>query len=650
MTSARPAPRRRAAVAALATLASAAMVALGALVSPLVAPAGAASPSVVVESDFESGTDGWEPRGAASVGTTSTGARGAGSLLVTDRVDPWDGALYPVTELFEPGATYTVSLWLRLPDGAGSADLRVSVQRDLDGEPSYETVTTVSNVSTYWQQVTATYVAGSFDTASLYVESVSAPVDIMIDDVLVTGITYTPDLSVKPVRDSVPVPFGIAVEPQDVLGGRGDLLAHHAEQITPGNQMKPESIQPTEGTFTFSAADGLVDWALEHNMRVYGHTLLWHQQTPSWFFQRDGSSLTTSSADQQLLRERLRTHIEAIADHYREEYGEFGTPGNPIFAFDVVNEVIDENQPDGLRRSEWYRILGPSYIADAFTYAREAFGPEVLLFINDYNSEYPNKRSAYRRLVQDLLADGVPVDGVGHQLHVEVGRSIDMAEDTVEAFEALPVRQAVTELDASTYRHEGESWTTPPDDRLIEQGYYYRDMFAMFAEHASSFESVTVWGLEDSRTWLRAGAAPLLFDGALQVKPAYWGIVDPSQIGVPTEDPTEDPTDPTSECTVGYVTYDWSTGFTAVVRVTNTGAAPLSGWTLRFAFPGGQTLAQGWSASWSQAGSTVTATNAVWNGVLAPGAFVDIGFNGNHSGSNPRPTGFVLNGLACTVS
>ena len=654
MTSARPALTARPAVAALATLASAALVAVGALVSPLVAPAGAASPSVVIESDFESGTDGWEARGAASLSTTPAGARGDGSLLVTDRVDPWDGALYPVTDLFEPGTTYTVSLWLRLPDGAGSADLRVSVQRDLDDEPSYETVATVENVSSQWKQVTATYTAGLFDTASLYVESVSAPVDVMVDDVLVTGVRYTPDLTVKPVRDAVSVPFGIAVEPQDVLGGRGDLLAHHAEQITPGNQMKPESIQPAEGTFTFAAADGLVDWALEHDMRVYGHTLLWHQQTPAWFFERDGSSLTTSPADQELLRERLRAHIEAIADHYREVYGEYGTPGNPIFAFDVVNEVIDENQSDGLRRSEWYRVLGESYIADAFRYARDAFGPEVLLFINDYNSEYPNKRAAYLRLVQDLLADDVPVDGVGHQLHVEVGRSIDMAEDTVEAFEALPVRQAVTEFDASTYRHEGESWTTPPTDRLIEQGYYYRDMFAMFAEHASSFESVTVWGLEDSRTWLRAGAAPLLFDGALQVKPAYWGVVDPSQIGVtptPTEEPTEEPTEPpTGGCTVAYTTNDWNTGFTANVRVTHTGAAPLSGWALTFTFPSGQTVAQGWSATWSQSGQVVTATNAAWNGVLAPGATVDIGFNGNHSGANPRPTGFALNGVACTAS
>ncbi|MBO0901665.1 endo-1,4-beta-xylanase [Cellulomonas sp. zg-ZUI22] len=688
MPSARPVPSAlRPVVAAAAALVALALVAAGALVSSLATPAGALSPAVVLTSDFESGLDGWQARGAASVSTTATGARGAGSLLVQDRVDPWDGALIPVTEIFEPGTTYTIGLWLRLPDGAGTADLRVSVQRDLDGQPSYETLTTVEGVSSQWRQVTATYTPGLFDTASLYVESVSSPADVMVDDVLVSGVRYTPDLSLTPVSDAVSVPFGIAVEPQDLLGGRGELLAHHAEQITPGNQMKPDAIQPTEGTFTFAAADGLVDWAIEHDMRVYGHTLLWHQQTPDWFFQRDGAALTTSAADQALLRERLRTHIEAVADHYRETYGEYGTPGNPIFAFDVVNEVIDESQPDGLRRSEWYRVLGPSYIADAFRYARAAFGPEVLLFINDYNTEYPDKRAPYLRLVTDLLAQGVPVDGVGHQLHVEVGRSIPMVEDTIEAFEALDVTQAVTELDVSAYRDSGETWTQPPADRLLEQGYYYRDMLAMLERHASSFESITIWGLEDSRTWLRSGAAPLLFDGALQAKPAYWGIVDPSRIGAtptptpsvtatprvtptvtptpsvtPTVTPTPSvtptvtatpsvtptPADPRA-CRVAYTTNDWNTGFTAGVRVTNTGTSALSGWTLTFSLDGGQRVTQGWSASWTQSGARVTATNAAWNGSLAPGGSVDIGFNGSHTGSNPRPTSFALGGVPCAV-
>lgn len=667
----------------------AACLAALALALPLARPADALSPAVVLADDFEQDAGAWTGRGAATVATTAEhGPRGARSLLVTGRTASWHGATVPVTDAFEPGVTYTVGLWLRLPAGADPADLRVSVQRDDAGTPAYDTVATVAGVrADAWTQVLATYTPGPFTSAALYVESPSSLTDFLLDDVLVSGVRHTPDLSLPSVADVLAddFPFGIAAEPADLLGGRGELLAHHAAQITPGNQLKPDAVQPTEGTFTFGPADRVVDWAVAHGKRVYGHTLLWHQQTPDWFFQRpDGTPLTTSAEDRALLRERLRTHVEAVADHLRERYGAFGTPGNPVVAFDVVNEVVDEGQPDGLRRSEWYRVLGPSYVADAFRYARDAFGPEVLLFVNDYNTELPAKRAPYLRLVTDLLAQGVPVDGVGHQLHVEVGRSIASAEATLTAFAALPVRQAVTELDVSTYRHAGESWAAPPADRLLEQAEYYRDMVAMLRRHADLLESVTVWGLEDSRTWLRAGAAPLLFDGALQAKPAYWGVVDPPRIGAtptatptptstptptptPTATPTPTPTPTTTPippppspsvtpppplppyptCRVAWTAHAWPTGFTASVRITAL-TVPVDGWTLRFSTRSSdQRLAQGWSATWWQTGFEISARDAGWNARIAPGRSVEIGFNGTHGGTVSRPTQFLLNGLPC---
>ncbi|MEV0328334.1 glycoside hydrolase family 3 N-terminal domain-containing protein [Micromonospora echinospora] len=104
-------------------------------------------------------------------------------------------------------------------------------------------------------------------------------------------------------------------------------------------------------------------------------------------------------------------------------------------------------------------------------------------------------------------------------------------------------------------------------------------------------------------------------------------------------------------CSVSYVTNDWSTGFTASITIRNTGTVALSGWTLRFDLPAvGQRVTQGWSATWSQTGTTVTATNAGWNGALAPGASVGIGFTGTHSGTNPKPTAFTLNGSSCTLA
>ena len=124
--------------------------------------------------------------------------------------------------------------------------------------------------------------------------------------------------------------------------------------------------------------------------------------------------------------------------------------------------------------------------------------------------------------------------------------------------------------------------------------------------------------------------------------------VTPTPTPTPTVTPTPTPT-PTGACTVRYTASSWNSGFTASVRVTNNGTTALNGWNLRFTFADGQTVQQGWSATWSQSGTSVTATNAAWNGTLAPGASVDIGFNGSHSGTNTAPTSFTLNGATCAV-
>ena len=113
--------------------------------------------------------------------------------------------------------------------------------------------------------------------------------------------------------------------------------------------------------------------------------------------------------------------------------------------------------------------------------------------------------------------------------------------------------------------------------------------------------------------------------------------------------PTTTPTGPAAACQVTYTTSDWNSGFTASVANRNTGTATINGWTLAFSFPGGQRVGQGWSATFSQSGAAVTATNLSYNGTLAPGASTSIGFNGTHTGSNPRPTAFTLNGAACAT-
>ena len=273
-----------------------------------------------------------------------------------------------------------------------------------------------------------------------------------------------------------------------------------------------------------------MDFAQANDLDVYGHTLVWHSQTPAWFFTRDdGTPLTNSAADQQVLRDRLRSHIFSVAETLSTAYGPFGSETNPLVAFDVVNEVVsDASTDDGLRRSRWYDVLGESYIDLAFRYADEAFngtyavpGPTrpVLLAINDYNTEQEAKRLRLRALVNRLLGRGVPVDAVGHQFHLSLSTPIQSLEDAIVAFADLPVTQVVSELDVTT-------GTPVTEARLIDQGYFYRDAFRVLREHADELFSVTVWGLTDGRSWRVASGAPLVFDDELQAKPAYHGIVD----------------------------------------------------------------------------------------------------------------------------
>ena len=151
--------------------------------------------------------------------------------------------------------------------------------------------------------------------------------------------------------------------------------------------MKPDAIQPSEGQFIWTNADRIVKFAKENNMQVRFHTLVWHTQVGAWFFKMRKANRwwmrQTPSAGKRtkLLLERLDTHVRTIVGRYKDE----------ITSWDVVNEVIEPGDPDGMRASEWYKIAGTDYIATAFRAAREAGGPEAKLYINDYGTDNPVK-------------------------------------------------------------------------------------------------------------------------------------------------------------------------------------------------------------------------------------------------------------------
>jgi endo-1,4-beta-xylanase len=514
------------------TVLTAAAAAGGAALLPAGFVALAASPAhaddLLLSTDFSSGTtEGWTGRGAAAVAVDPEQR-----LLITGRTETWNGAAIDITAHVEVGVRYQLKVYLRLPEGEAATDLRTTVQRDVGGTSHYEGVkwnTAVTDAA--WTEFSGTYsIAQPADKLQFYVESASSLTPILLDAFTLTRIAEPEIQDLLPLKDFLAddFTFGCAVEPLEVVGKPAELLAKHFAQVTTGNQMKPEAIQPTEGVFDFSRADQIVAFAEAHGMKIWGHTLLWHNQTPAWWFlDANGQPLRNTRAHQQLLLQRFEAHVKAIAAHY----------GDRVWAWDVVNEVVDPEEADGLRHSRWYEVFGgPKYIEKAFKIARKAFPRKVKLFINDYNTEFPDKREAMFNLVQQLKCEGVPVDGVGHQAHVDYRRDPKLLGESIDLFRTLGVLQTITELDVSVSNEMTESLPATPPERLVAQGWYYKELFEVLRERSDDLESVTMWGLYDAVSWLRTWPvsrpheAPLFFDDRLQAKAAYWGVVDPTRL------------------------------------------------------------------------------------------------------------------------
>ncbi|GAA1007553.1 beta-xylanase [Acrocarpospora pleiomorpha] len=468
--------------------------------------------------DFETGAaQGWAPRGSATLAASASAAHaGSYGLAVTNRSASWDGPARNILGKMAKGSKYALEVWVR---SATAQNLGLSIERRLSGTPSYERVVAPTALAAgVWTKLAGTYtLAYDHDFLSVYVESDTGTLPFDIDDFSLTYIAPKPiQTDIPSLKDTVPFTLGAAFYRGATLGEHAKLINKHYESVTPGNALKWDATEPSEGVFTFAEGDALVDFATDNDLQFRGHTLVWHSQTPDWVF---------AGATKEILLQRIENHIRAVMGRYK---GRIGT-------WDVVNEVIDENQPDGLRRSPWFNIAGLDYIRTAFRVAREV-DPDATLVFNDYNTEFPRKREAMFKVVKQLRQEGVPIDAVGHQLHVNIEQApASWIESSIQRFAQLGVEQQVTELDVSVYTDFVSSYATVPAAVLAEQGHRYKEIFDVFRRQASKLTSVTIWGVADDATWLSSFPItrlnpPLPFDDELQAKPAFWGIADPSQL------------------------------------------------------------------------------------------------------------------------
>jgi GH35 family endo-1,4-beta-xylanase len=320
--------------------------------------------------------------------------------------------------------------------------------------------------------------------------------------------TFPPGIEVDPLRDAArgsdklvgaAVPSSLLADPR-----YSDVFRRHFNYATAEYEMKWDAIERTPGQNDFGAGDTIVAFAQAAGMQVKGHALVWHGSVPAWV-----SSLPAAE-----LRTAFETHIRTVAGHFRGR----------VRAWDVVNEAVADSGA-ALRDTVFRQKLGDRYIADAFRLARQA-DPQALLFYNDYGGEGLGPKSdRIYELVQGLRAEGVPIDGVGLQMHVSAANrpSDGSIAANMSRLAGLGLIVNISEMDVRIRDLPGTL-----QSRLAAQRTAYHSIVGLCVAEPRC-EGVTFWGFTDAHSWIDAqfGADdPLLFDEQYAAKPAYYGVLD----------------------------------------------------------------------------------------------------------------------------
>jgi len=498
----------------------------------------------------DGGLDGWSSRSGSStlsnVAPPVLDPNGDPlSLLTTGRTANWDGPQISVSNKMYVGSEYNISGWILLAPTDGSSHvINISLQTTLSGVASYPSVSGYPGVTVpadgKWHQISVIgyTMSSGYDqgSANLYFQTVPSSGNDLVSFYL--GDFQLSYVSPPSIQTDIPsiyktlsdfFPIGSAVDTTDLSGAHAQLLTTHFDGMTPGNDLKWSSVEATKGVYTFANGDAEVGEAVCANMLVRGQNLVWATgaQTPA-YAAGDG---TNSAANQAVVTANIQEHIQSEVQHY----------GSQVYAWDVVNEPLDPAQSDCLAHGPFYQVLGPSYIDIAFKAAKQYAPAGTKLFINDYSTTDSARLACLLRVVRELRERGVPVDAIGHEMHNQINypsvESMVHAIDTVA--EKFPgIDQQITELDMSVY-NAGDTTSnygnSIPPSVLAEQGWLYKKYFDAFRHLRGRISAVTLWGMADNDTWLDSFPVtrtdyPLPFNMELQAKPAYWGIVDPTQL------------------------------------------------------------------------------------------------------------------------
>ncbi len=367
--------------------------------------------------------------------------------------------------------------------------------------------------------------------------------------VLALGLTSLPFANAatdsQPLKSVYQQAFkmGAAVNAEIVSGENAQaqqIVLREFNSITLENGMKAGPINPEPGVYDFGPADEFVEFGRQHNMFVLGHTLVWHNQTPPWFFTNTKGDPNTP--EQQL--EVMRRHIEAVAGRYKGK----------VDAWDVVNEVIADD--GSYRPTTWVNGVGDgdTMVKAAFRYAQQ-YAPDAELYYNDFNAWRPAKRDGIIRMVKMLKENGIRIDGVGIQAHWGLNYpKTEYIEQAIDAYAAAGVKVMITEMDIDVLPltkegqiigtgmlhpqfelEEFEAFLDPYSQGLPEEVQQqlsdrYEELFEIFYRKRDKIDRVTFWGVDDSMSWKNDYPInnrtnyPLLWNRDFSEKPAVNAI------------------------------------------------------------------------------------------------------------------------------
>jgi endo-1,4-beta-xylanase len=507
---------------------------------PMIAGTVDVKEEVVYEEDFEDGQTDFTGRGAAKAAiVTDKAGEGTGSLFVSGRTALWNGATVDLSKLMTVNENYIIKALVYYENGPDTVQIDCKVEKNNSEYLNF--ASTVAKKGEWTEMTGNIIIPEGTNNAEVYFETAFAGgelIDFYVDGISIVKEVATVDRGAIPALKDVYKDLysvGVAATVSELTGSnRKDLIKQQFNSITPGNELKPDSVLDRMTSLTdpkydespavkFDRVKPILDYAKENGLPVRGHTLVWHSQTPRWFFTVGYSDDPNAPlVTKELMLKRMENYIRQVI-----EYTDTNYPGL-IYAWDVVNEAVNPSDgTEGGYRSKdslWYQVIGPEFVEKAFEYARKYAKPDVKLFYNDYNTEDNSRVLAIYDLAKGLKEKGL-IDGLGLQSHYKVDSpSLTDVEASMRKYGELGLELQITELDMGMEENTEEAY--------MRQAKRYRRLFTIYKNLEETgvvnITNVTFWGLSDDISWLSQPGKPsypLLFDKYLLQKPAFWGVI-----------------------------------------------------------------------------------------------------------------------------